>query len=202
VIDSISATEADPRRVRSRARLIDAATALLLSGGVSAVTMDAVARTSKVARTTLYRHFKNSDALLAAAFAKLLPEVSSLAADGNLREQLTDLLNRQAALIERAPTQLTALAWLSVIQRSTDSQQDTEPLRDRIVSQYRRAFDQLLTSDTAKAELGDIDLDMAIAQLIGPLVFAQLAGLDIGTNRCPRLVQDFFASHSPAGSTL
>ena len=47
----------DPRPARSRARLLDAATALLRSGGPSAVTVDAVTRGANVARATLYRHF-------------------------------------------------------------------------------------------------------------------------------------------------
>lgn len=46
----------DPRRVRSRNRLLDAAAGLLSTGGIEAVTIDAVTKLSKVARTTLYRH--------------------------------------------------------------------------------------------------------------------------------------------------
>src|SRR6202007_1820534 len=49
--------EVDPRWVRSRTRLLDAAAGLLRAGGIEAVTIDAVTRESRVARTTLYRHF-------------------------------------------------------------------------------------------------------------------------------------------------
>ena len=55
----------DPRPARSRARLLDAATALLRSGGPSAVTIDAVTRSANVARATLYRHFPSANDLLA-----------------------------------------------------------------------------------------------------------------------------------------
>ena len=55
----------DPRRIRSRNRLLDAAATLLSTGGVEAVTIDAVTKASKVARTTLYRHFQSSSHLLA-----------------------------------------------------------------------------------------------------------------------------------------
>ena len=47
----------DPRPARSRARLLDAATDLLCTGGPNAVTVDAVLRGANVARATLYRHF-------------------------------------------------------------------------------------------------------------------------------------------------
>ncbi len=93
----------DPRRARSRARLLDAATSLLSTGGIEAVTIDAVTKVSKVARTTLYRHFTDSTQLLAAAFERLLPPVTAPPASGTIREQLIELLDRQAKLIEEAP---------------------------------------------------------------------------------------------------
>lgn len=57
---SDGADDVDPRRARSRNRLLDAAAALLTSGGIEAVTVDAVTKASKVAKTTLYRHFTSS----------------------------------------------------------------------------------------------------------------------------------------------
>lgn len=104
----------DPRKARSRARLLDAATSLLSTGGIEAVTIDAVAKASKVARTTLYRHFSDSTQLLAAAFERLLPPVTAPPASGTIREQLIELLDRQAKLIEEAPAQLTMLGWLAL----------------------------------------------------------------------------------------
>ena len=48
----------DPRKQRSRSRLLDAATTLLAEGGVDAVTIDAVTKLANVARATLYRPFR------------------------------------------------------------------------------------------------------------------------------------------------
>ena len=56
-----SQRRADPRPALSRARLLDAATSLLRSGGPSAVTVDAVTRAANVARATLYRHFPSGN---------------------------------------------------------------------------------------------------------------------------------------------
>ena len=49
----MTAESGDPRPARSRARLLDAATALLRAGGPGAVTGDAVTRSANVARATL-----------------------------------------------------------------------------------------------------------------------------------------------------
>ena len=107
--------DVDPRLIRSRTRLLDAAATLLSTGGVEAVTIDAVTKASKVARTTLYRHFHSSSHLLAATFERLLPQVTTPApTSGPLREQLIELLSRQAALFNDAPLHVTTLAWLSL----------------------------------------------------------------------------------------
>ena len=107
--------DADPRRARSRTRLLDAAAHLLSTGGVEAVTIEAVTKASKVARTTLYRHFTSSSHLLAATFERLLPQVTPpLPSSVPLREQLIELLTRQATLFAEAPLHLTTLAWVSL----------------------------------------------------------------------------------------
>ncbi|MBY4576208.1 TetR family transcriptional regulator, partial [Gordonia paraffinivorans] len=43
-METIDSDDVDPRRVRSRQRLLDAAVTLLNSGGVEAVTVEAVTR--------------------------------------------------------------------------------------------------------------------------------------------------------------
>ncbi len=66
-----SASDQDPGGALA-ARLLDAATTLLVKGGTEAVTIDAVTKLAKVARATLYRHFDSGTELVAAAFGKLV----------------------------------------------------------------------------------------------------------------------------------
>ena len=94
----------DPRPERSRARLLDAATALLRSGGPSAVTIDAVTRSANVARATLYRHFSSANDLLAAAFMSLIPPAPMPPDDGSLRERLIAIVAAWAGSIAEVPT--------------------------------------------------------------------------------------------------
>lgn len=145
----------DPRRMRSRARLLDAATGLLSTGGIEAVTIDAVTKAPKVARTTLYRHFSSSTHLLAATFERLLPQVTPPPESGTLRQRLIELLSRQAVLIEETPIQLTTLAWLALGSTASgsksggpheDGSRSMGALRARVADQYRGPFDQILDS--------------------------------------------------------
>ncbi|MCP9271233.1 TetR/AcrR family transcriptional regulator [Mycolicibacterium arenosum] len=190
---------ADPRRARSRTRLLDAAAHLLTTGGVEAVTIDAVTKASKVARTTLYRHFNSSSHLLAATFERLLPQVTPLPPSSvPLREQLIDLLTRQAALFAEAPLHLTTLAWLSLGSASTgdDDAGHTQSLRARVVDQYRQPFDTILQSPQAHDELDDFDIELAMCQLVGPLAFARMTGLHaMSRHHCEDIVDDFLKAH-------
>jgi TetR/AcrR family transcriptional regulator of autoinduction and epiphytic fitness len=190
--------DVDPRRLRSRTRLLDAATKLLSTGGIEAVTIDAVTKASKVARTTLYRHFSSSTQLLAATFERLLPQVHPPPATGSLRDQLIELLSRQATLFQEAPLHITTLAWVALGPTPNSAQEtsDRHALRTRIVDQYRQPFDLLLRSPEARAHLDEFDLELILCQLVGPVAFARLTGLRaIDRPDCERIVDDFLAAH-------
>ncbi|MFN6552232.1 TetR/AcrR family transcriptional regulator [Mycolicibacterium septicum] len=196
--------DVDPRRTRSRNRLLDAAATLLRTGGVEAVTIDAVTKASKVARTTLYRHFKSSSQLLAATFERLLPQaIPPAPTSGTLHDRLVELLSRQADLFAEAPLQVTTLAWAALGPTETHAAGNDNghhpthgTLRARVVEQYRRPFDEILQSADGRADLGDLDVELALCQLVGPLVFARLSGLRAITHAdCARIVDDFMAAH-------
>lgn len=191
--------EVDPRRARSRTRLLDAAAQLLSTGGVEAVTIDAVTKASKVARTTLYRHFTSSSDLLAATFERLLPQVAPPPSSSvPLREQLIDLLTRQASSFAEASMHLTTLAWLSLgpTPINGDDAGYTQSLRTRVVDQYRQPFDAILESPQARDELDEFDVELAMCQLVGPLAFARMTGLHaMRRHHCEHIVDDFLTAH-------
>ena len=120
--------------------------------GIEAVTIDAVTKASKVARTTLYRHFGCSSDLLAATLERLLPPVTPPPSTGSLRDRLVELVCRQATLYEDAPLHPTTLAWIAL--RSTDNgaddahdwQRSKGTLQARVVEHYRQPFEAILQS--------------------------------------------------------
>ena len=194
----------DPRPARSRARLLEAATALLRTGGPSAVTVDAVTRGANVARATLYRHFPSGNDLLAAAFNSLIPPAPMPPETGSLQERLVALVQAQAELIADTPVLLTATYWLALgpdMERipgtaDTDST-EISTLRERIAQQYGAPFDAIFDSPEAAAELGEVDRAQAIMLLIGPLVVGRISTLtDFDYRECARkAVEGFLAVH-------
>ena len=192
----------DPRPARSRARLLEAATALLRSGGPSAVTVDAVTRAANVARATLYRHFPSGNDLLAAAFNSLIPPAPMPSEDGALRDRLITLVVAWGQSLADAPGMVTAMSWLALgpdLQRLPEARQArtadspaVSTLRERIAQQYAAPFDAVFDSPEA-AELGDIDRTRAIALLIGPVVLGRLSTLpDFDYRECARAAVDGF----------
>jgi len=194
--------DVDPRRIRSRNRLLDATENLLRNGGIEAVTIDAVTKASKVARTTLYRHFSSSSHLLAATFERLLPQITPPPpASGTLRERLIELLARQATLFAEAPLHTTTLAWIALglttgtTGEGSDHPGSTSVLRTRIVEQYRKPFEAILQSREVRDELDDFNLELVLCQLIGPVAFARMTGLCAITEQdCVLIVDDFLAA--------
>lgn len=180
----MATASSDPRPARSRARLLDAATALLRSGGPSAVTIDAVTRSANVARATLYRQFPSANDLLAAAFMSLIPPAPMPPTEGSLRERLIAIVSKWAESISEVPTMLTAMAWLSLgpdIGELPDRHEVGSPqmrsLRERLAEQYSAPFDAIFDSPQAVAELKPVDRSMAFALLIGPLAFGRISTL-------------------------
>lgn len=176
----------DPRPARSRARLLDAATALLRSGGPSAVTIDAVTRSANVARATLYRHFSSANDLLAASFMGLIPPPPMPPEDGSLRDRLTAVVSAWAESIAEAPTVLTAMSWLSLgpdmghlpgAASGETVSPEMHSLRERIAQHYSAPFDAILDGPQAAAELEPVDRTVAIALLLGPLALGRLSTL-------------------------
>jgi AcrR family transcriptional regulator len=191
----------DPRPARSRARLLDAATALLRTGGPSAVTVDAVTRGANVARATLYRHFPSGNDLLAAAFHSLIPPAPMPPESGSLRERLVALMQAQADLISETPVLLTATYWLALGPdmehmpgRTEDADSaEVRTLRERVAQQYGAPFDAIFDSPDAQRELGEVDRAQAIMLLIGPLVAGRISTLaDFNYRECARAAVDGF----------
>jgi AcrR family transcriptional regulator len=183
--------------------LLEAAAALLRSGGPSAVTVDAVTRSANVARATLYRHFPSGNDLLAAAFNSLIPPAPTPPAEGSLRDRLVAILLAQAESVAQAPAVMTAMSWLALGRdleglpeprhtRAAGSDSITT-LRERIAQQYAAPFDAVFDSPEAASELGEVDRSRAMALLIGPLVLGRLSTLpDFDYRECAYAAVDGF----------
>lgn len=159
----------DPRVQRSRAAILSSALALFIEGGVSAVTMDAVAARSGVAKTTIYRHWDSRSALLLDVFRQFdhrfvrdetLPDA----------EQLKDLL-QQLARTFRSPAWQPALAALLDVIRRIDEFAELHEIMPPGGGTISVTLRRLADGGRLPAGVG---VEEAMLQLVGPLVFGAL----------------------------
>jgi TetR/AcrR family transcriptional repressor of mexJK operon len=105
--------DADPRVVRSRAAVVDAARILFMEQGYAGTTMDDIARRAGLTKRTLYNNYVDKEALFrlivsdvimaAETFARELRIELATITRANLRERLHDVAGRMAASIVRMP---------------------------------------------------------------------------------------------------
>jgi len=185
-------TATDPRVERSRAAVLDAAAELLLKGGVPALTVEAVVERSGVARSTIYRHWATRRDLLVAAFHRLMPVVAEPDVEGPLRERLQTLLEDHVRNLRKA----TWAAAIPTLLDATSRDPELAGVRERLREQHRGPVRRTLERAIERGELpADTDIDEAVSQLAGPIMFRQLiSGEPIDRDFGRRVVDLFLAS--------
>ncbi len=161
----------DPRVLRTRTAVLDVAAALLVEGGASAVTVEAIVQRSGVARSTIYRHWPSRADVVAAAFTRIIPPLPDPPPSGDVGSRLLAVLQTLAA-------QMAAERFAASVPAILDSTR-----RDPELAGFRRAFTdsqtrpltEILHAAVAKGELGaDLDVDAAVARLVGPMFFRRV----------------------------
>jgi AcrR family transcriptional regulator len=185
------AKRTDPRLAQTRSLILEAADELLISGGIAAVTIDAVSQRSGVARSTIYRHFKDRNDLLVFMFRSL--------------DVQPDLPERGLELGERLVTALSQLAegmaeprWRKLTSVLLDPSQSAElvALASAIHDRQRLTFRTILEDAIADGDLpADTDVDEARMQLLAPL-FSSMFTPEPGTLDHRRIVELFLESRS------
>lgn len=169
-----------PRDIQIDDTVLDATLDLLAEGGFERLTMEAVAERARVAKATLYRRFPNRDALLCAALGRMNDDIPI---PGPTEQSL-------AAAIERVLGDIRSRTMDSpgtrVIMRLIIDGRRYPHLMDLVVERVLRPRQQRLRLLLAHAKQcglvrSDLDVDAAIAMLIGPMVWLGMLQIDEDT---------------------
>lgn len=163
----------DPRIARSRAKVLAAATAILVEAGPRAVTVDAVAERSGVAKSTLYRHWSSRQELLIDVMRANVPEVAPPGADLDFEAALRMLVRNLADLLDDPE-------WRAIMPAMVSLQHHLPEVADVLHDDQHEKFailaDVLARGAHEGAIPADVDTDLAAHLLIGPIMFAVLSG--------------------------
>lgn len=186
--------ELDPRIIRTRASVLRAATDLLVEGGPSAVTMDAIVARSGVAKSTIYRHWQSRDDVLVDVFSDCAPNLEPPAPDIAFEPALRSVM---AAIVTyfQDPQWARIVPALLMLKTHADGVADLEK---RLEKNQSDTISEILQRGVTEGTIApDLDLDVATAQLVGPLLFAQLTGgTPLDHALAERTVDTFLAAYA------
>jgi AcrR family transcriptional regulator len=185
-----AAESADPRVARSRAAILRATADLLIEHGFAGVTVDGVADRSGVAKTTIYRHWKDRSQLVFDAFASLLrPSNTAPGERLPVDEALAAMLNglvRGLTLSEWAPAVATMI-------EAGDRDPEVGALVRNFLAERMEHGKSVLRSAVSNGELRtDLDVDVAIGALVGPVFYRRLVSREHLDETVVRLIVQQF----------
>lgn len=170
---SSTTTRGRPRDPRTRAAILAAARALLERGGLTAVTIEAIAQKAGVSRPTIYRYWPNAPAVAMAAFLNVTgaPEAarSTRSPYAALRAQLHAVADAFAA-----PAGRSVAAMVAAAQSETEL---AKAFRNEFIARNRDATRLLLERCIEDGLVAPpADMELALDLVFGPLFYRLLMG--------------------------
>jgi AcrR family transcriptional regulator len=161
---------ARPRSEQAHRAAIAATVEVLLDSGVDGVTIEEVAARSGVAKSTLYRHFGSKEDLIATAARGCVTEHPT-PDTGNLADDLHFLFHRYQENDDKQ--RFGELLPMLIDAGNRDPQIQT--IVDAVLEERRRPMRTVLQLAQLRGEISrDLDLDTAMAMIIGPLAYRRL----------------------------
>ena len=171
--DSEPDSELDPRVARSRAKVLEAATALLVEGGPRAVTVDAVTERCGVAKSTPYRHWPSRSALLIDVFRSNIPPTEHVDLTAGFERALrTNIANVADSFCDPKWSKMLPALFMLKQQLS-----EVEELSDDDRDEKMSVLSGILDVGVAEGRIpAGLDPTTVAATLVGPMIFAIVIG--------------------------
>lgn len=158
------------RGEQAKARVLDAARELVLAEGVSAYSVEAVAREAGAARTTVYRHWPQPHELLVECLGTMVPKFQA----PDTGELETDLRALFAVFLTAFEDEGLRQLFLEIVSASVRDPAIDE-IRRRIIKHERKPVRKIIEHAIARGEVSpEIDVDIAFHMIEGPLVSRRL----------------------------
>jgi len=181
-----------PRSERARRAILQAANELLESEGFAAVTVEAIAERARVSKATIYRWWPNRAAVVMDGFLSIVSSEVPFPHTGRAREDIRLHMRRLAEAFSGEIGRTVA----ALIAEGQADPELAEALRSRWLSVRRAEVRDILELGIERGELrDDIDLEVAVDVLYGPIYYRML----VGHARLDEAFADILADHIFAG---
>ncbi|MCB1250406.1 MAG: TetR/AcrR family transcriptional regulator [Acidimicrobiales bacterium] len=156
---------ARPLSAEARTKALDAAHELLLERGLDGCTVEAVAKRSGVAKTTIYRHWSSAHELLTAALRGLI-DTFPTPNTGSLREDLLAYFRHGLPLFT-APGMRSVVLGLM---RAAEGDADLRAIHEQLIEHREDPILIIIELAVARGELPpDTDIELAGDFVEGPV---------------------------------
>ena len=192
-----AARRPDPRVERSRQAILDATRELLADGDVGSLTVEAVAARSGVAKTTIYRRWRDKwELALDAVMIDMLPRFDEPVDVGDTRKELLTFINQVVRM--QASTPFGPAMQGLVSQIATDPEL-ARVYREQVVQPRMEQLAPVIERGIARGDLRpDTEVRLVHELLVGPIFYRLLfSGAPLTRNLGPRIVDAVLAGFTP-----
>ena len=191
-------TKPDRRAERSRQAILDATRELLAQDGdVGSLTVEAVAARSGVAKTTIYRRWRDKwELALDAVMIDMLPRFDEPVDVGDTRSELLTFVNSVVRMMASTPMGPAMQGLVSQIATDPDL---ARVYREQVVQPRLTQLAPVIQRGIARGDLrADTEVRLVHELLLGPIFYRLLlSGAPLDHNLGPRLVDAILAGFTP-----
>jgi AcrR family transcriptional regulator len=188
-----------PRSTRAHDKVIQAAQSLFAERGLDATSMDAIAERSGVSKATIYKHWPDKESLALEAMARLhVPDLEALVLrTGDLRADLIAVLGYQPP---QHHSDLKTRIMPHLMAYAARNPQFALAWRARVIEPPRAQLRALLVQAQRDGVVSPaIEIDVAIALLLGPMMYThmtKLMGATLPADMAERVVAAFWTAYA------
>jgi AcrR family transcriptional regulator len=186
-----------PRSTECELAILQATRELLVEDGVRGLTVEKVAARAGVAKTTIYRRWRDKDELALAVVLEMVEQVVMLPELGNTRAELLAFVN---AAVEVLGSTLMGRVMQGLVSDLATDPELAQAFRDRVVSVRDAEVERLVQRGIARGDLRrDTDAGSAHELLIGPVYYRLLlTGQPLDRAFAKRTVDAVLRAFAPA----
>ncbi len=161
-----------PRSTECELAILQATRELLVEGGVRGLTIEKAAARAGVAKTTIYRRWRDKDELALAVVLDMVEQVVMLPELGDTRRELLAFVN---AAVEVLGSTLMGRVMQGLVSDLATDPELAQAFRDRVVSVRDAEVERLVQRGIERGDLRpDTDAGSAHELLIGPVYYRLL----------------------------
>jgi len=194
-----STPKPDPRVERSKRAVLDATRELLAEeGSVRSLTVEAIAARSGVAKTTIYRRWRDKwELALDAVMIDMLPGFDEPVDVGDTREELLTFVN---SVIKQLGAPLFGSAMQGLVSEIATDPDLARVYQEQVVQPRRVQLAPVIERGVARGDLrSDTEVGLAHELLVGPIFYRLLfSGAPIDRKLGRRIVETVLAGFAPA----